>query len=229
MRRRIFLKAIEHFQGELVQALVLKDIEPDIATDIVQNMVARTLALKTYLKIAHETIDTKMKGYLMHTTKWEMLDEFRRHTARNSAVGQMLETEDDVEDTGHTRATIMEDPTEEDIIACPFCHVGVLNEFGACALCHTILGKNSVPRTQLSLQDMLDVTTPDLGMLVDVRAAMSTLDHLEQRLVNAEVYGNSTLEDMAELTRIPRTQLWRILTNAKIKLQTALFEYGPAQ
>ncbi len=222
MRRRIFIKAVEQFHTVLVKGLILKNIPESTAKDVVQDMVERAIRTKSYVNLKNETIDNRLRSYLMQATKWELIAEQRRQLLEGSRIAQLGEEDED----GDQIATILKEPTVDDIIVCPFCHVGVLNQFGACAECHTILGKSKGPVEVLSMEKMVESECPDLGMFADVNTALGKLDEFERKVVLAIVHGNSTLEDLAELTRIPRTQLWRIWTRAKAKLQQELYEYS---
>lgn len=224
MERRMFLKAAEEFYPEVLRGMSAKGIEPDMAQDAFQNMMERNLISKAYTRIPENIIANKVKVYLMQATKWEMMKELNKQSLLRTRVGQLL----DEDEEGETCATMLEqDLTVEDITECPFCHVGVLNQHGACGLCHTILGKGANPREErLTFETMVESECPDLGLFTDVNMALAKLDELERKVVLRIVHGNESLEDLVELTRIPRTQLWRIWTRAKAKLQQELFEYS---
>jgi hypothetical protein len=222
MRRRIFVKAVEEFHKVLVGHLVLNDIDPETASDVVQSMVQRTLDSKAYNRITHETIDWRMRSYLMQATRWELSREMNRQSFEGACIGQFGEETDE----GDTFATLRDEPTLEDIVVCPFCHVGVLNEFGACALCHTILGKSKGPSQHVTMEQIIESDCPDLGMFADVNLALAKLDDIERKVVHHIVQGNESLEDLAELTRISHSTLGRIWSRAKAKLQQELYEYS---
>ena len=225
MEKRTFLKAVEKYQKHLVRNLIMTKVNKDLAHDVVQSMVAHALESKFYNRVSHDTLDGRMKGYLMQATRWELGNHLRKNLLQDTREARISEYEYEDGDV-QTEISLKEVLTPEDILECPFCHVGVLNEYKACALCHTILGQQHGPAEEITTEQMLESECPDLGMFADVNLAFSRLDDIEQKVVHHIVQGNETLEDLVELTRIPRTQLWRIWTRAKAKLQQSLFEYS---
>ena len=108
---------------------------------------------------------------------------------------------------------------------CPFCHVGELNVHGACALCHTVVGKRADPKVKQP--HLSDIAGEDaLEMTTDVRRALENLDEDERKVVVAVICGQDTLNDAACYVE-SRASMWRIYTRGIEKLRTALKEYGP--
>ena len=110
---------------------------------------------------------------------------------------------------------------------CPFCHVGELNVHGACALCHTVVGKRADPKVkQPHLSDIAG--EDDLEMMTDVRRALENLDEEERKVVVAVICGQDTLNDAACYVE-SRTSMWRIYTRGIEKLRNTLKEYAPRE
>lgn len=227
MRKRIFLKAIETYRKAIVKHLRTKHVAPDDVDDAVHSMVKKYLESKSYVTIPHETIDNRMKGYLMQASQWELQNVLRKKNSEGHYVFHIVDgPEQEEDDDSHYISTLKHELQLEDLLECPFCHVGVLNQYGACAPCHTILGTEHGPRKNYTLEKITESECPDLGMFADVNVAMAKLSEIEQKVVKHITQGNSTLEDLVEFTRIPRTTLWRIWVEAKAKLQQELFEYS---
>lgn len=224
MRKQVFLKAIETYKEQIVKLLATKT-DKDEVQDALHNMVEHHLEKKQYVRIPHETIDNKMKGYLMQATQWEIGKLLRKKNSEGHFVFHLVEEETE-EESSHTISCLKEELDLKNLLECPFCHIGVLNQYGACALCHTILGTEHGTRKSYTLEKMVESICPDLSMFADVNIAMSKLSDIEQKVVQHIVQGNESLENLAELMRIPRTQLWRIWTHAKSALQQELFEYS---
>lgn len=226
MRKRIFLKAIKTYHKAILKNLLLRKADKDDANEAVNSMVKNCLVSKSYLKIPHETIDNRMKGYLMQATQWELQSVLRKKNSEGQYVYHIVDGPENEEDDSQYVLTLKDELHFEFLLECPFCHTGVLNQHGACADCHTILGVEHGPRKTYTLEKITESECPDLGMFADVNVAMSKLTELEQKVVKHITQGNSTLEDLVEFTRIPRTTLWRIWVEAKAKLQQELFEYS---
>lgn len=221
MQRKTFVKAVERYQKVLVRSLVLKHIAKDLAEDVFQNMVAQSLQNKIYQRVPHDTVDNKMKGYLMQAVTWQLKNELLRQKQQNATIRPL--PEGDEEGDGVVQ---VEMDTEESITECPFCHKGVLNQYGACGLCHTILARDYATRETLTLDMMVETVCPDLSLFADVNLALAKLEPLERKVVLHIVHGNETLDDLVELTNMKRDALWRIWTRAKVKLQQELCEYS---
>lgn len=227
MRRRIFLKAIKTYHKALLKNLLLRKAAKGDADEAINSMVKNYLVSKLYTRIPHETIDNRMKGYLMQASQWELQSLLRKKSSEGNYVYHIVDgPENNEEDDSHYILTLKEELHFEFLLECPFCHRGVLNQHGACALCHTILGTEHGPRKTYTLEKIVESDCPDLGMFTDVSVAMSKLTELEQKVVKHIVQGNTTLEDLVEFTRIPRSTLSRIWIGAKAKLQQALCEYS---
>lgn len=226
MRKRIFLQAINKYRKQIAKTLQFNLADKEDIQDALQAMIENHLVNKQYTKIQHETIDNRMKGYLMQATKWELNKLLRKKNSEGSFLFHMVNDEIDEDESSIKISCLKEELDLHDLLECPFCHVGVLNQHGACGLCHTILGTEHGTRKAYTLELMVETECPDLVLFADVNIALLKLSDIERKVVEHIVHGNESLENLVELMRIPRTQLWRIWTHAKITLQQELFEYS---
>ena len=227
MKRKTYKQATAKFQQGIIRKLCSMDIDPELALDAVQNMICTVIDKKAYKRISYEAIDGRMRNYLTQAAIYEVGNLVKQRTIEE---GRAMSTTD-FENEQDTFALLLEtayEPTVDAIEMCPFCHVGVLNQYHACALCGTILGQGKRLKEVLDVEEVTLSDWPDIGLMADVASAMESLSELERKLVNHIIHGNDTLDDMSELTGVSRSVLGRVFVEAKRKLSVALYAYNAA-
>ena len=160
--------------------------------------------------------------FLRRTALWELAKRRRESIAHAAKFVQLADPGE-----ADTYTDDVREDREMSSDECPFCHVGELNVHGACALCHTVVGKRADPKVkQPHLSDIAG--EDDLEMTTDVRRALENLDEEERKVVVAVICGQDTLNDAACYVE-SRTSMWRIYTRGIEKLRTALKEYAPRE
>ncbi len=219
MRKYIFAQAVDHYHSQLIKVARQTGVPTSKAEDALQTVLCRILKNKVYVKIKASTVDWRTFAFIRQMVRWE-LGTMKRHEKHETSV--MCPLPEDEEESIASFA----DEALSVIVACPYCHEAVLNQHGACALCHTILGAGQSMRHNTRLTEIGLSYHPDLDQNVDVHQAVAQLSPLEQTLVRHIISGNSTLDDMATLSHASRVTLWRTWTEAKEKLKLSLAEYG---
>ena len=216
MKRYRFLQAVEEALPSLRSMLKGKSLTDNEANGIISDVVHGIFTRKAFAKMSQENLIP----FLRRTALWELAKRWRESIAHAAKFVQLA-------DPGEADAytdDVRED-REMSSDECPFCHVGELNVHGACALCHTVVGKRADPKVkQPHLSDIAG--EDDLEMTTDVRRALENLDEEERKVVVAVICGQDTLNDAACYVE-SRTSMWRIYTRGIEKLRTALKEYGP--
>ena len=131
-------------------------------------------------------------------------------------------------DQGHAYGMYSCDLPEVEKRECPFCFKAKLNQYGACALCHTILSSPArVQKKSYSISKESLAVEFDFNTSLDVQKAVARLTPYEQRVVKAVGLGNDSLESFALDNQVSKTSLVRTWVIAKAKLQEYLDEYTP--
>lgn len=216
MKRYRFLQAVEEALPSLRSMLKGKSLTDNEANGIISDVVHGIFTRKAFAKMSQENLIP----FLRRTALWELSKRRRESIAHAAKFVQLA----DPEAADHYVDEVEED-REMSSDECPFCHVGELNVHGACALCHTVVGKRADPKVkQPHLSDIAG--EDDLEMTTDVRRALENLDEDERKVVVAVICGQDTLNDAACYVE-SRTSMWRIYTRGIEKLRTALKEYEP--
>ena len=218
MKRYRFLQAVEEALPSLRTMLKGKSLPDNEANGIISDVVHVIFKRNAFAKMSQE----KLNPFLRRTAMWELAKRRRESIAHAAKFVQLA-------DPGEADAytdDVRED-REMSSDECPFCHVGELNVHGACALCHTVVGKRADPKVkQPHLSDIAG--EDDLEMTTDVRRALENLDEDERKVVVAVICGQDTLNDAACYVE-SRASMWRIYTRGIEKLRTALKEYAPRE
>ena len=214
MKRYRFLQAVEEALPSLRSMLKGKALTDNEANGIISDVVHGIFTRKAFAKMSQENLIP----FLRRTALWELAKRRREsiaHAAKFVQLADPGEAEHYVDD--------VEEDREMSSDECPFCHVGELNIHGACALCHTVMGKRADPKVkQPHLSDVAG--EDDLEMTTDVRRALENLDEDERKVVVAVICGQDTLNDAACYVE-SRASMWRIYTRGIEKLRTTLKEY----
>ena len=216
MKRYRFLQAVEEALPSLRSMLKGKSLTDNEANGIISDVVHGIFTRKAFAKMSQENLIP----FLRRTALWELSKRRREsiaHAAKFVQLADPGEADNYVDGVREDREMSSDE--------CPFCHVGELNVHGACALCHTVVGKRADPKVkQPHLSDIAG--EDDLEMTTDVRRALENLDEEERKVVVAVICGQDTLNDAACYVE-SRASMWRIYTRGIEKLRTALKEYGP--
>ena len=216
MKRYRFLQAVEEALPSLRSMLKGKSLTDNEANGIISDVVHGIFTRKSFAKMSQENLIP----FLRRTALWELSKRRREsiaHAAKFVQLADPGEADNYVDGVREDREMSSDE--------CPFCHVGELNVHGACALCHTVVGKRADPKVkQPHLSDIAG--EDDLEMTTDVRRALENLDEEERKVVVAVICGQDTLNDAACYVE-SRASMWRIYTRGIEKLRTALKEYGP--
>lgn len=221
MKRENFIKAAEKYYDKVVTMLVRRDIDRDVAQDAVQDAFETMLRNKVYDKLNFEAIDNRVFSYLKRAARSEVAMAKRRENIDN---GIFVSVENETEKERDEKVDDRE--REKPDLECPFCHVGILNQFKACATCRTILGQGKTVREHMTVDEADLASLPDLDKEIDVENAIQALEPLEQKVIRAIVNGTDTLDGLADAHGMSRDNLWRTYVRAKKKLQVALLEYS---
>ena len=215
MKRYRFLQAVEEALPSLRTMLKGKALTDNEANGIISDVVHGIFTRKAFAKMSQENLIP----FLRRTALWELSKRRRESIAHAAKFVQLA----DPGEADHYVDEVQED-REMSSDECPFCHVGGLNVHGACALCHTVVGKRAEPKVRaLHLSDIAG--EDDLEMTTDVRRALENLDEEERKVVVAVICGQDTLNDAACYVE-SRASMWRVYTKGVEKLRMALKEYA---
>ena len=218
MKRYRFLQAVEEALPSLRTMLKGKSLPDNEANGIISDVVHGIFTRKAFAKMSQENLIP----FLRRTALWELAKRRRESIAHAAKFVQLADPGE-----ADTYTDGVQEDREMSSDECPFCHVGELNVHGACALCHTVVGKRADPKVkQPHLSDIAG--EDDLEMTTDVRRALENLDEEERKVVVAVICGQDTLNDAACYVE-SRTSMWRIYTRGIEKLRTALKEYAPRE
>ena len=216
MKRYRFLQAVEEALPSLRTMLKGKSLTDNEANGIISDVVHGIFTRKAFAKMSQENLIP----FLRRTALWELSKRRRESIAHAAKFVQLADPGE-----ADTYTDDVQEDREMSSDECPFCHVGELNVHGACALCHTVVGKRADPKVkQPHLSDIAG--EDDLEMTTDVRRALENLDEDERKVVVAVICGQDTLNDAACYVE-SRASMWRIYTRGIEKLRTALKEYAP--
>ena len=218
MKRYRFLQAVEEALPSLRSMLKGKSLTDNEANGIISDVVHGIFTRKAFAKMSQENLIP----FLRRTALWELAKRRRESIAHAAKFVQLADPGE-----ADTYTDDVREDREMSSDECPFCHVGELNVHGACALCHTVVGKRADPKVkQPHLSDIAG--EDDLEMTTDVRRALENLAEEERKVVVAVICGQDTLNDAACYVE-SRTSMWRIYTRGIEKLRTALKEYAPRE
>lgn len=217
MRKDRFLEAYPHYMNALRSAMCNMDY--DEAQDVLSLCITKMLKRKTYLCVKPD----KLRSFLLTNVRFERLAFLKAKLQDENRTSRFPDS-----DTDATKVQVLTPVVEDLIVECPFCFKANLNQYGACAMCHTIVpshyrtNRNTIRMTEESL-----AVEFDFNKMIDVQNAVARLSPYEQEVVKAIGLGNESLETFADMQGINRQKLWRVWATAKVKLQGMLEEYAP--
>lgn len=224
MRRERYVKAYAEHLPYLRKIAMARGLDYDEANEVVGKCAEQLLKTKKYTSIQPSTL----KAFLRTNIRFRIQDFKKAELIRSQAMARLPDVEEWWIDQSTVQVAHVHDlpPIEER--ECPFCFKANLNEYGACAMCHTIvpshirLQRAGVVYSKESLAVEFDFNTP-----LDVHNAIAKLSPLEQKVVMVVGLGNESLESFAFDNEVSKSSLVRIWVNAKEKLQVSLREYAP--
>jgi len=222
MRRDRFVEQYQQYVPHLISYGKKCGLTYDESNDVLGECIARMLKNKTYVSIEPPYA---VKAY-MHTAIYFKALEFRE-SATTKGQTTVRFPDPEIAGTDPEYVTVLNQFLSEIIAECPFCFIAHLNEYGACAMCGTIVpshyrnAANVIRMTEASLAVVFEYDTH-----LDVRNAVAQLTPYEQMVVKAIGMGNETLDSLALSSNINRMALSRTWLKAKEKLQGLLHEYG---
>lgn len=211
----------EHMPG-LRKIAMHAGLDGDEADEVLSKCSENLLNNKRYTTIKQ----SGLKGFLRTAVRFEVQHYKQSELSRRKLTARLpdLDEGQDEKKTVEVIHTVNIDVQE---IECPFCFKANLNEYGACAMCHTIIPSH------IRLQRHVLVTTKeslavefDFNTKIDVHKAIARLNPLEQKVVIACGLGNESLESFALDSEVSKSYLVRIWGTAKTKLQDYLHEYA---
>ena len=221
MRRDRFLEAVQEHLPMMRKEARRRGLDYDEAQEVVAKVLETILKKKKYRDLA---TPKDIRPYMRIAVRYERKNLQSTQIRQECLVGRLPDA--DLGDWAEV-VNIKHREREEPVLECPFCFHANLNEYGACAMCHTIIpshyrdGANVIRMSEASLAVDFHYDT-----VLDVQKALAQLTPRERAVVKANVMGNETFDSLGELTERDRMYLWRIWIDAKEKLQELLHEYG---
>jgi DNA-directed RNA polymerase specialized sigma24 family protein len=223
MRKDRFLEAYAEYLLYLHKIAAKAGLDYDEASEVVSKCSESLLETKKYVAIT----PNKLKAFLHVAIRYAIQNYKRGEAMDNVNCARLPDPEltrlADSQVLITSVVPIIEEETE-----CPFCFKALLNEYGACALCHTIL-PSSRRRHRTVVQMKLESLSVefDFNTKIDVQKAIARLTPFEQRVVFAVGLGNETVDSFGDISDSHRMRIWRTWAEAKVKLQEYLKEYAP--
>ena len=226
MRRAIFMKAIEKYHQKVVWILCRRGMPKILAQECFQQAVVSALDNCSYTRLPFDAVDSKVQNWLVTAAKNQRRNEFRKEVRYNDTFVSIipereLTPDNELERTEKYKPEVEHDPTE-----CPFCHIGILNEYKACGICNTILGQGRMLREPMTVEESDLGAGYDIPLNIDVADALATLTHIEREVMQRHAQQGETLDDLADRLDTSRASVHRIYLRAKHKLQAALIDYA---
>lgn len=216
MRRDRFVAVLYSCIPAMRRCIRKHRLDPDTVSDLVSDTITDTLAKKKYAQIK-----TDCKAFLCRQTAYNAQEYKRQLTQRGK---NMLHLVDDVSEL--ERFYEDTDDTEDTEKTCPFCHVALLNQYGACAHCHTILA-NRIRRGKELWRELEDLSVDfQYEKKSDVRKAVDRLPPLQQKIVRAIIMGNETVGEFVSESGYSAATIWREWRKAKLELTSYLADYS---
>jgi hypothetical protein len=217
MRKDRFIKLLGSYLPRVRKSI--KGLDYDERNEVTSQAVESMLRNKLYATVQ----DKSMKAFVRRAIQFQRQKFLRSEQQRKQVFKRMPEEQDT------DFLLIQEDRPEEEITRCPFCFDHDLNQYGACANCHTILPSHLCVHKKDTGFELLPLSV-DLhyDRQTDVRNAFNLLLPHEQAVVKAIIVGNEnfgTLSSIAELGDTP-WDIRKIWLQAKAKLQARLSDYA---
>ena len=225
MRKDRYLQTFAALLPDLRKRIMKSGLDYDMANEVLSKCNDDVIRKKLYQRIdagkIHSFLGAQIRFGVLHARS----EDLRRH-ARVARLSDS-ELEHDFDSTvlipvqGPRQDTAIQD--EE----CPFCFHANLNEYGACAMCKTIVPSYiRVHRNVYAMSKESLAVEFDFDTQIDVQKAIARLTPFEQKVVRHIGMGNESLESFGELTGNKRMTIWRTWCEAKEKLQGYLHEYS---
>ena len=215
MRRDRFLEQYPKHLAAM-RKTAQKQLEYDDAEEEISRVINRVLKRRTYKQV-HVS---KLKAFLVKAIYLRVTSVIINQQTRNQTVARLPE------DSDLSYVFIESNHEESALVECPFCFKANLNEYGACAMCGTIVPSHyRTPQNTIKMDQESLAVEFDFNRQIDVAKAVARLEPKEQIVVRLVGLGNETLDSIAELSPYTRDQLHNAWLKAKQKLQTYLHEY----
>jgi hypothetical protein len=222
MRRDRYLENFERHILMLQKLAMASGISYDDAREVVSQCIEELLFKKKYVSVR----PSKLKGFLRAHLRFRLKDYAKEQIAKTCKETRLPDLEDKTVPQ-HIVSVLHEIEVEPVVQECPFCFRNDLNEYGACSLCHTIVPSHVLlQRKYIAITEESLACEFDFHTALDIQKAVSQLTLFEQRVVNAVILGNETLESFAFDSAYSRQSLTRVWAVAKQKLQVYLAEYN---
>ncbi len=218
MRKAKYLDSIADHVPHMHKALnSVRGLDYDEKQDIVSQCVENVLRLKTHNKIKV----SGMRAFMCKAVLFTALEYKKAIAKRAKTMKRLPDEEIDSFIKVHTHET------QTQLSECPFCHKGILNQFGACALCNTIVPKSfTIGRVHVR-EEMLSVAVDmEYEKKADIKRAMMKLTPEEQQVVNAVIMENETYASLSAICGGSVGTLHNRWVSARAKLQGYLAEYA---
>jgi hypothetical protein len=193
-----------------------KQLDYDEAEEEISRVINRILKHRTYKQI-HVS---KLKAFLGKAIYLQVTSVVLNQQHRTQTVTRLPEDSD-------LPYVFIETRYEEPVLVeCPFCFRANLNQYGACAMCGTIVPSHyRTPQNTIRMDHESLAVEFDFNRQIDVARAIARLEPKEQMVVRLVGLGHETLDSVAELQPYTRDQLHTTWLKAKQKLQRYLHEY----
>jgi len=224
MRRDRFIEQFAEHLPYLRGIIQQTGLDHDNTNDVLSKCSESLLDNKSYFKVT----PNKLKAFLRTAARFNARSYKKIEGMQKQVIARLTDPESTPRTVDRVFISTKVDIAPVQERECPFCFQANLNEYGACAMCHTIVPshirtqRNTIVMTEESLACQFDFDMP-----IDVQKAVARLTPFEQRVIKAVGLGNESLESFADDINVSKSSLVRTWVEAKVKLQDYLHEYGP--
>lgn len=215
MRRYQFAQTLAEHIPAMRVAIRKHRFDHDTVSDLVQEVIAKALTDKQYQQ-------TSNPRALLCKAMLYAAQHYKRELSQRGKYMMHIVDSEDLTRTYEDSESLETDEAKE----CPFCFAGPLNQYGACALCHTVLPDPARCPRQTWEEVYLLKQEVEYEKQTDVRRAIAQLTPLQQKLVKHVIQGNETLAEFAITEGVGTTAIWRELRKAQHELQAYLADYS---
>ena len=222
MRRSNFIALLETETQPIIRKLEKRGVESATAHDAFQSTIEKMLSTGRYNRIKTEGCNALSRGYISQAVFYELRTVMRKQAREEEmfVTFDSLETEEDQHDRTDFRERLKPE------LQCPFCHVGILNQYQACADCHTIVAQGKGVAMVPKVNESELAVDMNLELTADVKKALKCLTHIERVFLEGVVGETHTLSDLAILHDMSESTAQRIYAGAKAKLRKELADYA---
>ena len=190
-------------------------LDHDTVSDLVQDVITSAIEDKLYTRINKD-----IRAFLCRAMRFAV----QRHIEQAKQRGKYMMHIIDANDVSNITEECESEHAET--TECPFCFVGVLNEYGACKLCSTIL-PNPARRIPALWEEVYSLKQEfQYEKKTDIKRALEKLTPLQHKLIKHTIMGNETLAEFAVTEGLSSTTLWREWKRAQFELQAYLADYS---